>query len=459
LPFQCTALLSECRSAIECRLDVLLSKSGEARSTGHCFGSALLVARAALAGVGGVIVACCAGPTTIGPLAITARPREPGPEVRFLRPPDDATGKSYRELGRLLNEASASVHLFNLAVPGRSSDIAVTGFPCGLTGGAIRFYRDFDPAALHADLYECISGGYLWDVSLRPRCTAGARVATATGNLTIRERAVFPPVLSLRHSIAFEVRVESVSPRVVVQCAVLFTDAAGRRVIRVMSFAVPTAGDLQGMRPGVDEAALAAFFAKRAASLVAAQGIPEAAAAITTQLRSLASGGFRLVSLYHLVAALVRSPLLRPALNEGADARMAALVNARAFSLVDALLYLYPRMFAVDSGRGPLALTPDSFGAGNVIVVHTLARVFVWVSPGAPLEVKREFFGGDEVQAELRETGSEGNAKLHGLISECYAMSGRYLPVEVIPLGSAREAVFAEILVDEKNTVGFFIAR
>jgi hypothetical protein len=215
-----------------------------------------------------------------------------------------------------------------------------------------------------------------------------------------------------------------------------------------MTFAIPTVADMEGIRSNVDEAALATFFVKRAASLVTTHGVPEMVNVLKTDLRGLSAKGFRLVSLYHLIHAFIESPLLKPVHHEGVDGRMTELVNARAFSLMDALLYLYPRMFATDGNSSALALTMDAFGAGNVIVVHTFARIFVWVSPNASHEIIREFFGEDEVGTELKETGSEGNGKLHTLINECYAMSGRYLPVEVIQVGSARESVFADILVD-----------
>jgi hypothetical protein len=447
LPFRCTTPLSECRSTIDERLNLLISKSGEARSTGHCLVSALLVAQAALADSGGIIVACCAGPTTVGPFAVAPRPPDPGPEVMHLRPPDDATGQAHRTVSRSLNESGASVHLFNLAVPGRPSDIAVTGLPSGMTGGVIHFYRTFDPSTLHTDLFECISGDYLWDASLRIRSTPGVKVATATGNMAVRDRAVFPPVMSVRHSIGFEVQIDAVSPRVVFQCGTLFTDASLRRVIRVMTFSIPTASDLESLRSAVDEAAFAAFSTKRAASSVTAAGVAEASARVKSNARSIASRQFRLSSTFHLLHSLSESPLMRIGASDVPDSRMAALMNARSFSAADALLFLYPRMFAVDAGAGPLPLVRESFAQGFVFLVHTLKKIFVWISPAAPPEIVRAFIG-DDTRA-VGEIGTKENEALNGVIAECYAFSGKYLPVEVVPAESEREAaVFRDVLVD-----------
>jgi hypothetical protein len=326
--------------------------------------------------------------------------------------------------------------------------MAVCSFPSGFTGGALHYYAAFDPQLLHAELYDTLAGAYLWAASLRIRTSAGAKAATAIGNLQVRDRTVFVPVLRSQDAVAFELKVESISGRLVIQVEAAFRGPAGTRVVRVMALAVPVAPDLEGLRSAVDEAALAAFFTKRTASWVTTQGVPEAATALRRHARAAGANGFRVASLYHLLHSLVESPLLRPVYEEGVDGRLSRLINARSLAIVDAVLFLYPRMFAIDTGTEPLPLAQESFNRGRVIVVHTIARIFVWVSPEAEVETVRAFFGADAVPDEVRETGSEESARLAALIAECYAMSGRYLPVEVVHVGSPREAVFRDILVD-----------
>jgi hypothetical protein len=320
--------------------------------------------------------------------------------------------------------------------------------PTGCTGGMVYYYRVFDPGALHTDLYATISGDYFWDTSVRVRATVGAKLMTATGNLKIRERTVFLPVLSIRNSIAFALKVEGLTDRLVLQCGTLFTTGNGKRVIRVMTIAVPVVNNLEMLRSSVDEGALVAFMVKRTRSMLNSQGVPDAAAHVKRQIKELTEKGFRFSSLYHLVHSLIESRLLRPLSSEGPDGRLVALVNARMFSIVDSLLFLYPRMFAIDTGVGPLPLVPVSFRQGHVIVVHTIDQLFVWVSPETPLETVRAFFGGDTVPSEITATGSEESTKLAALIADCCTMSARYLPTEVIQVGSPREAVFREILLD-----------
>jgi hypothetical protein len=40
------------------------------------------------------------------------------------------------------------------------------------------------------------------------------------------------------------------------------------------------------------------------------------------------------------------------------------------------------------------------------------------------------------------------------LINDCYALSGKYLPVNIIPAGDQREEVFRDILVDMRTDGG-----
>jgi hypothetical protein len=80
--------------------------------------------------------------------------------------------------------------------------------------------------------------------------------------------------------------------------------------------------------------------------------------------------------------------------------------------------------------------------------------VFVWINPECSEELVRAFFGAPEIPAEVPQTGTAENTKLNKLIDECCAWSRRYLPVEIIPPRSPREAVFADVLVDASAESG-----
>jgi hypothetical protein len=106
-------------------------------------------------------------------------------------------------------------------------------------------------------------------------------------------------------------------------------------------------------------------------------------------------------------------------------------------------------MFAVDAAEiVPLPLIQASFEEGYIIIVHTNARVFVWINPECPSERLKAFFGATEIPTEVRQTGTAENTKLNRLIKECCLWSRRYLPVEIISPRSPRETIFADVLVD-----------
>jgi hypothetical protein len=83
-----------------------------------------------------------------------------------------------------------------------------------------------------------------------------------------------------------------------------------------------------------------------------------------------------------------------------------------------------------------------------VVLVHSFDLIYVWVNPEAPPTIIWAFFGSDTLPREVPQLDTRENVRLNEVITECYAMSGRYLPVEVIPPGDPREAIFGDILVD-----------
>jgi hypothetical protein len=91
--------LGECRSRLVRALDGLIERASECVVDGHCFGSALFVAKQALRSTGGVLIACAYGFPRIGPLAIV-----PG-QLSKDGKPDLTANKNYKELGFILNRS------------------------------------------------------------------------------------------------------------------------------------------------------------------------------------------------------------------------------------------------------------------------------------------------------------------------------------------------------------------
>jgi hypothetical protein len=334
-------------------------------------------------------------------------------------------------------------------------ELPTISMPSNVTGGHVHWYEGLDPARLHSDLFESIAGSYMWDCSVRLRSSAGLKPASISGSYTLRDQTLFIPILSARAAIAFEIKVEAdiKAPAAFFQVAVLWTDLRLGRLIRVLTFALPTTDKPALVRASVDEAAFAAFLTKRIsiATTEPQHGTDYARKTLT----GMSSGGWRYQSLYHLVHGLLVSPLLRMPV-ASFERRIADLAAARSMCLVDCLLLLYPRMFAVDAGEQPavLPLVGDSFTCGTIFLVHTLAAIHIWIRAEVNPQVLRAFFGRETVPQEVPQIQTPENQKLNQLINDCYALSGKYLPVDIIPAGDPREEVFRDILVDMRTDEG-----
>lgn len=453
VPAQAVVELGSCRDRFKQVLDELLAGLGQDPSPGHCYGSALTVAEKAMTGHGGVLIACFAGIPTLGPHAVNARPCDISvPEEKLLHLPEDGSGKYYREIGFALNRTGVSVHVFNIPGNGqRTSELAVIGIPSNLTAGVVHCYKEYDPLALHTDLFETLTAPYLWDASMRVRMTAGVETKGFIGNFTTRDKTLHFPVLCAQHSVTYELKVQEAikTPRVLFQCAILWTSTDFKRLIRIFTFELPTSNQSHVVKQMIDEAAMAVFLMKKTIPLVVSQGPTAAANSIQTLFNNV-SLGQTYQYIHHFVQGLLRSELLRPAQFPGVDVRYTMLTTARSMSFVDSLLFLYPQMFAVDGADEPIPLSTQSFAMGNIILVHRYNRVLVWISPATPPEKLRAFFGcgsSQELPTEVPQISTPENQHLNDMINRCHMLSRRYLPVEVIPPGSPREAVFGEIIV------------
>jgi hypothetical protein len=390
------------------------------------FGAALLIAKDILAVSGGVVVACLSGAPTLGGTL------------------------PYKDIGFRLNRVGISVHLFAIA-DGENSFLAYVTLPPYLTGGTVHYYSAPGPRVC-THLFESLTRDYMWDASMKLRSSPGINVVGVLGGCTLRDYALCFPVMPCRHGIGFELGVEGDlrATVAVFQCAVLWTDAAKRRIVRVMTFVLPTS-DRPGMvRGSLDEAAAAAFLLKKSASLTgdvgAAQGM------VRKQLAQMAKDDF--VSIYHLVHSLLGARFMRGA-EVPVDDRFAEAVPLRSMSVTGCLLFLYPRMFAVDVDCGTtLPLCGESFGTGGIMLVHAVDGVYVWVGRDVNADTLSAYFGGQEVPSEVPRVQTEENERLHKLIAECWAISGKWLPVEIIPAGDQKEAVFRELLVDGRTEGG-----
>lgn len=497
LPEAPLELICNCKGELIQEIDSILERiqQGSYVTNGNCLGSALELAEKAMKEIGGILVLSAVGYPTIGPHSVKERVADK--EVTLLKLPEDGSCKFYREIGFRLNRASVSVHLFSLkSANQKMCDLSIISVPCGLTGGSCYYYKQFDPIQLHNDLFITLTSDYLWDSSIRLRCSAGVKVNYIYSNCTIREETSYYPVMSPQSTMTFELVVESdiKNNNCLFQTAILWTNSKREKRIRIFTFSLPTTNNATRVKASIDESAMATYLLKRASVQVLQKGSLESSDALRKSFTSLNAGvgsssapnSSSFESLYHLAHSMLASKLLRQ-LNgnpvDYADERFASVVQVRAISLVNTLLYLYPRMIAVDANflsfdsstnslyydeskrneeenseaLQPLPLDSSSFGRGFCFVVHTMEKIYIWISPSVNANYLRVAFGVNSVDEltggnfniyQLPTIQTPQNAIIQNVINSCYILSGRYLPLEIIPPGSPREAIFSDILVD-----------
>lgn len=274
--------------------------AGVASGTGlnqQCaLGSALQAIRAALADVGGkAFVVAGSMPTVgLGKLERRGGGAVGGGEEREMSLLREAS-PDYEILGCELAEVQASVDIF-LAPSSMYMDAATLARVPRACGGRLYLFPGFDPvrdgASLHRSL--CASAGSVraFEALMRVRTSPGLEAGGEfIGHFGRPQRGddVSGPVFDASSSTALEISVSSkllsaegsdggmnrayagtasLYEDACVQCAVLFTDSAGRRRIRVHTVFATKTTVLADVFRHADVDATVAFFAKKAASAV-----------------------------------------------------------------------------------------------------------------------------------------------------------------------------------------------
>ncbi|OHT11430.1 Sec23/Sec24 trunk domain containing protein [Tritrichomonas foetus] len=456
--------LSQCKQALIDVID-MLSEQVPLPHQGHCIMSALLVAEKVMTGIGGIILTVFSKLPKEGPYKLYPRTAEN--EAKLLRLPEDGSGKVFREGAFRLNRACISVHLF--CASDDFCDLSSIAIPSGLTCGECHFYGRFDEtqrAKMHVDIFATLTNQYCWDASLRLRTSPGIKLVRPHTNCTLKSGDLVSfPVIAREDAIVFELTVEKeiTHAQALFQLALVHSTSQGERRIRVFTFTSPLSRDPAAVISSVDEATLASIIARRTMTGILASGPVEALAQLRkdlTQMYSVRNPNFK--SLLYIVHGLMSNLVLRPVHPLGVDGRMSTIIKLRAISLIDLLLYLYPRMYAIDTSNSPLPLSYSSFGLGCCFVFHTVDRIYIWVNNGATPEYLMGAFGVnaiEQVPLELPTLNTPENQAIQALIQDCCTLSGRYLPNEVMIQGSPREYIINEIVTDDSKVSGITLTE
>lgn len=446
--------LGEMRDQLKQVLKMLISRPPEA--DGHCFGSVLECLNRIMSPLGGVILAGVYGRPTYGPRVPPPRPQNASPtEADLLKLPQGEGFKFYRDVSFMLNRQSCSINLF--LVSDTLADASIIGVPCGLTGGRLFYYGQNSESIayqMHNDIFSVMTADYFYNASIRLRASDGISITRLQGTFTIQNHDLINfPILNPRASVNFEFAIQNpLSQPVIFQLAMLWTTKNHERMIRIFTFEIPISQDINQIRQSMDEASILSYYTKRAVIDCLTDGPSVALKNLKINCNKMQNKNLPFEYFPYLAHALSISPLLCPRHPLGPDGRMMAIIDFRAASIVEICLRFYPRFFAIDTHQGPFGLTTESFARGTSFLLHTFDKIYIWISQGATPEYLMDAFGVDSLANlpnEVPNTQTPENTYLQELIQQCMTISQRYLPVEVIPQGDPREAIFGEALIDD----------
>jgi hypothetical protein len=198
------------------------------------------------------------------------------------------------------------------------------------------------------------------------------------GNGVLKERdLIIMPALCASETYAFEFDFQTqLSPDfAVIQFVLEWTECeAGshRRMVRLFSIGFPISPEPAEVLSGVDEGALTAILVKRILQNMIGFGTPEAEARFQSDSRVFAN--FKAIPQF--AYGVLHRDFLRNAEPTQTEAKLARMMQLRSATVIDILLYCYPRIISVDDGNLKL-LCKASFGEA-LLVIHTIDAVFVW---------------------------------------------------------------------------------
>ncbi|OHT02060.1 Sec23/Sec24 trunk domain containing protein [Tritrichomonas foetus] len=454
------ARIGDIRSQIEEVFDAIISTPPSPTATGHCLPDGLLAAAKIVHGKSAVLFVGVVNIPTRGTNVL--HPRDTNvDELALLKLPPDNSGKFFRDISVKLNEICSSYHLFCATWQSNSIDLASMAVPAGLTGGTVHYYGQFSQEAcsrMHLDLFNELTTDYFYCASLRLRCSSGVKVSKIHGNLMVKNRDLVNfPVLIPDKAVTFELAVDGEirSHDALFQLALLWTTVDSRRMIRVFTFALPVTSDVNQIRSNIDEGALTAIEAKKAIFCILSKGREVATGQIRSDIYNLVNHSVRVSSMYHTSHAIILSPITAVPCENGADGRMNISIFTRSASINELLLWIYPRMFAIDAqaeyAKTPLPLAADSFNYGNVFLFHTNDKIYFWVSKNVSVDFLQNVFGVssfDQLPSELPQLQTPENQNVQALMNECWNLSGKYLSNEIIPQEDHKEVIISRFLVD-----------
>lgn len=404
-----------------------------------CFAVAAKVATMCLESHGGgKITALLAGLPSWGPGGLKFKPNSAGKNAdaeKYLFLPNL---DSYKQLGKEMVAKSVGLDLFVVAKT--QVDLANVGYLCGVTGGNITRWTNFEPErdarAFHGKFVSSVINPRGYQGQLKVRCSNGLQVAQYYGTYSHKDivgDVMDPKISILTEDQTFTVLFEydgklETKYDCHFQVALLYTDVYGARKVRVINLVLAVAEKLQDVFNMVDEDTVVTAIVRDSLSFVGKQSLKDLRESLNnklvevyTQYRAMSELGHNITNtmnrtllfpeaLKHLPVyglSFLKSDALRSGNGITPDSRLVEMFNFMHMPVERLLYNLYPAMVELHS-LDDEECTFDDYGflkmprftelstanmEQGVYILCDGYRVYVWVDPNANILLVKDLFG------------------------------------------------------------------
>ena len=319
-------------------------------------------------------------------------------------------------------------------------DFATVGCTANLTGGNIYYYpqynANFDGEKLHYEIARNLTRVCGYDAVMNVRCSAGVSFAEYITPAGRRPQPLLElSALDSDYNINVLLKIdEKITDETVhLQTGVLYTNAYGQRVIRVINLAIKVSTDLMANFKGLDVEAVGYLLLRKNLMTINTQMIKQVRENLITQLVTILYSyrfncanqssaaqlilpeALKVLPCYYLTA--MKSHILRVTNDVKPDERSYDLHRLSRLPINCMSTVLYPKLYAVhnintaedltpgrttEDGRtvlmGNLATTQDKIDDDGIYLIDNGETIYVYVRKAADPNVLLALFGYDNIQ-------------------------------------------------------------
>ncbi|KAJ3231258.1 COPII coat Sec23p-Sfb3p heterodimer component [Chytriomyces hyalinus] len=403
----------------------------------------------------------------------------------------------WRKMGEDYSKHGICCDLF--LFPNAYVDVATVGSLSALTGGDCLVYTNFDAGRdglrFREDLKKIGRRNFGFEGLLRVRCSDGIGVSHHFGNFCIRSSNPTDVELAGIDSqkaigIAFKHdRKLDENGLSAFQVALLYTNFAGERRIRVLNLSVPNTGTMGNVFRCAEMDTTINYLAKASVAQAAASSLKAVRDQLTDRCVKILAAyrkhsasntspgqlilpeSFKLYPLYTL--SLLKTKAFRTGMMSS-DARITSMRHLRNMGVPETVPFFYPRMFAVHTfepefgqmdGRNNIKLPPcmrvsyERLDPEGIFLLENGTQMFCWVGRQTSPEVIQNIFGVprvEEIDIKMRMLPvleNKLNANVRLAVQLCQMERPRYLQLQVVrqQLDPPLESEFASYLAEDPN--------